>query len=154
MKRRTFLLAPVLLPMVAHAQGAAPLNPQDRADIARIEANLNAIHTLHSRFLQVAPNGATSEGQAWLERPGRMRFQYEPPAPFLLVAGHGLLVFYDSQLKQTSNIPLGQHAARLAAAGQSAPLRRYHGVRASPACPARSRSRSTGPARRRTARSR
>ncbi len=37
-----------------------------------------------------------------------MRFQYDPPAPFLLVGGHGLLVFHDSQLKQTSNIPLGQ----------------------------------------------
>ncbi len=37
-----------------------------------------------------------------------MRFQYDPPAPFLLVAGHGLLVFNDSQLEQTSNIPLGR----------------------------------------------
>ena len=108
MKRRLLLLAPLLLPLVAHAQGAAALTPQDRADIARIEAYLNGVHTLHSRFLQVAPNGAPTEGQAWLQRPGRMRFQYEPPAPFLLVAGHGLLVFYDSQLKQTSNIPLGQ----------------------------------------------
>ena len=37
-----------------------------------------------------------------------MRFQYDPPAPFLLVGGHGLLVFNDSQLRQTSNIPLDQ----------------------------------------------
>ena len=35
-----------------------------------------------------------------------MRFQYDPPAPFLLVGGHGLLVFTDSQLQQTSNLPL------------------------------------------------
>ncbi len=89
-----------------HAQPAA-LTPQDRADIARVEGYLNATRALHSRFLQVAPNGGTSEGQAWLVRPGRLRFQYDPPSPFLLVGGHGLLVFYDSQLKQTSNIPLG-----------------------------------------------
>ena len=44
----------------------------------------------------------------WLERPGRMRFQYDPPAPYLLVAGYGALVFYDAQLGQTTNIPLGQ----------------------------------------------
>ena len=37
-----------------------------------------------------------------------MRFQYDPPAPFLLVAGHGLLVFNDSQLQQTSNLPLSR----------------------------------------------
>ena len=48
-----------------------------------------------------------AEGQAWLQRPGRLRFEYDPPSPFLLVGGNGLLVFHDSQLKQTSNIPLG-----------------------------------------------
>ena len=107
MRRRTLLLAPILLPLAAHAQQAGP-SPQDRADIARVEAYLNAVKTLHARFLQVAPDGNTTEGQAWLQRPGRLRFQYDPPAPFLLVGGHGLLVFHDSQLKQTSNIPLGQ----------------------------------------------
>ena len=35
-----------------------------------------------------------------------MRFQYDPPSPFLLVGGNGLLVFNDKQLNQTSNIPL------------------------------------------------
>ena len=112
MNRRALLLASLSLPFAqarfaAHAQTAA-LSAQDRTDIARVETYLNSIKTLHARFLQVAPDGRTSEGQAWLQRPGRMRFQYDPPAPFLLVGGHGLLVFHDSQLKQTSNIPLGQ----------------------------------------------
>ena len=107
MRRRALLLAPLLLPLAAHAQVPAQ-TAQDRADIARVEVYLNSIKTLHARFLQVAPDGNTSEGQAWLQRPGRMRFQYDPPSPFLLVGGHGLLVFHDSQLQQTSNIPLGQ----------------------------------------------
>jgi outer membrane lipoprotein-sorting protein len=47
-----------------------------------------------------------SEGTAWLERPGRMRFQYDPPAPFLLVAAHGNLVFEDRSIEQVSNLPL------------------------------------------------
>jgi outer membrane lipoprotein-sorting protein len=55
----------------------------------------------------VAPDGSTAGGIAWLERPGRMRFQYDPPSPLLLVAGHGLVVFYDKQLDQTTNIPIG-----------------------------------------------
>ena len=103
MKRRT-LLAALLAPTLAHAQ--VPSTPQDQADIGRAEAYLNTIHTLKARFQQIAPNGSVSGGTAWLQRPGRMRFQYDAPAPFLLVAGHGLLVFNDSQLEQTSNLPL------------------------------------------------
>lgn len=109
MKRRTLVLLP-LLPVLARAAHAAPpaaaLSPRDRADLARIEASLNAIRTLKARFLQVAPNGSVSEGVAWMERPGRMRFEYDPPTPLLLVAGHGLFFFHDSQLNQTTNLPL------------------------------------------------
>lgn len=104
MKRRT-LLALSLLPFAAHAQPLT-LTAQDRADIARIEASLNALRTLKSRFLQIAPDGGTSEGNAWLERPGRMRFEYDPPSPLLLVAGSGGGLFYDKQLKQITNFPL------------------------------------------------
>lgn len=110
MNRRSFLFAPLLLapfarPVLAQVR-AAVLSAQDQADVRRIEAYLNATKALHGKFLQVAPNGAISTGQAWLVRPGRMRFQYDPPAPFLLVANHGVLVFNDSSLNQTSNIPL------------------------------------------------
>ena len=110
MNRRTLLAAPLLLlPLAApRAQPRFQLTPQDQADIARIEAYLNSIHSLKAQFLQVAPNGGISRGTAWLDRPGRMRFQYDPPAPFLLVAGHGLLVFRDNSLDQTSNIPLSR----------------------------------------------
>ncbi len=110
MKRRA-LLSALLLPLVAQAQTQAPapaLSARDQADIARAEASLNAIHTLKARFQQIAPNGAVSNGTVWMQRPGRMRFQYDAPSPFLLVAGYGLLVFHDSQLQQTSNIPLGR----------------------------------------------
>lgn len=115
MQRRTLLLAPFVLMAAMAALMAAPawaqprpaqLTPQDQADVTRVEAYLNATKALTARFLQVAPDGSLSRGQAWLVRPGRMRFQYDPPSPFLLVGGHGLLVFNDKQLNQTSNIPL------------------------------------------------
>ena len=111
MNRRTLLrlalLPPLLAPLAARAQGTAQPTPQDAADLARIEAYLNGIHTLQAHFLQVAPDGAMSQGTAWLERPGRMRFQYDPPAPFLLVAAHGNLTFEDRSIQQISNVPLG-----------------------------------------------
>jgi outer membrane lipoprotein-sorting protein len=115
MKRRILLALALLVPTMsigsisARAQGPAAmaLTSQDRADITRIEAYMNGLRSLKARFLQVAPDGSTTQGTAWLERPGRMRFQYDPPTPLLLVAGHGLVVFNDRQLNQTSNIPLG-----------------------------------------------
>ncbi len=107
MKRRSLLaLAALPLSVPALAQGRA-LSAQDRADIARIEAYLDTLRALRGRFLQIAPNGGTSEGNAWLARPGRMRFEYDPPAPFLLVAGHGVVMFYDKKLQQVSSFPTG-----------------------------------------------
>jgi outer membrane lipoprotein-sorting protein len=110
MYRRTLLSALAIsaaFPLLARAQGTA-LSAQDQADVARVQAYLNTITTLKARFQQIAPDGGLSGGEAWIDRPGRMRFQYDPPAPFLLVGGHGLLVFHDSQLQQTSNIPIGR----------------------------------------------
>lgn len=103
-----FLTVPVLIAAPARAQRLVPLTltPQDRADLARIETYLNGLRTLKARFLQVAPDGATTEGTAWLQRPGRMRFEYDKPSPFLLVAGFGSAVFYDRQLNQTTSVPL------------------------------------------------
>ena len=103
MNRRDLLLlslAPLLLAF-------AP-SPQDQADLSRVQNYLDSLRTLKARFLQVASNGSVAQGTVWLERPGRMRFQYDPPSPLLLVAGHGLVVFHDSSVNQTSNIPIGQ----------------------------------------------
>ena len=112
MQRRhllTFALLPALLPASsAWAQSGFQPNVQERAELGRIQNYLDSLRTLKARFLQVSSNGTTARGVAWIERPGRMRFQYDPPTPYLLVAGHGLLVFHDSELNQTSNIPLGR----------------------------------------------
>ena len=109
MLRRALLTALLLLaPAAVRAQGSFTPTAADRADLTRIEAYLNGLTSLKAQFLQVAPDGAITQGDAWLARPGRMRFQYDPPAPFLLVAAHGELVFQDSSIKQTSRIPLSR----------------------------------------------
>lgn len=110
MKRRALLLCFALaLPMAAHAQvHAAVLSDADQATLTKVGQYLNALRSLKGRFLQVGPDGKTTQGTVWLERPGRMRFQYDKPSPLLLVAGHGTVIFHDSQLEQTTNIPVGQ----------------------------------------------
>jgi outer membrane lipoprotein-sorting protein len=108
--RRTALLCGLSLAgfRVMTGVGAAQTAGQDQADLARIEAYLNSVRSLKARFVQTAADGSSSSGIALLQRPGKMRFQYDPPTPFLLVANHGFLTFVDSQLAQTSHIPLSR----------------------------------------------
>lgn len=111
MRRRDVLAALALTPLgvsLAMPAGAVPPAPQDQADLDRLVEYLNSIHTLRARFEQVAPDGTTSRGTVWLERPGRIRFQYDPPTPLLLIAGHGEVYFRDFQLNQTSRIALSR----------------------------------------------
>jgi outer membrane lipoprotein-sorting protein len=108
--RRSLLLAGISVVglRALSLNAAAQTSPQDRADLARIEVYLNGIHSLRARFAQTAPDGNVTAGVALMQRPGKMRFQYDPPSPFLLVANYGILFFHDSQLDQTTNIPLSR----------------------------------------------
>ncbi len=111
-RRRLILAATALLPLPALAQQrggppAAQLTDRDRADLARVEAYLNSLRTLKARFLQIAYNGRTAEGTAWIWRPGRMRFEYDPPEPLLLIAWQGQFLMYDRELRQPTTVPVG-----------------------------------------------
>jgi outer membrane lipoprotein-sorting protein len=83
----------------------------DKADIERAEAYINSISTLQARFLQIAPNGAQSEGVAYLSRPGKLRLDYDPPVPIQIYGSEDLLIYYDSKLKQVSYLPIGSTPA-------------------------------------------
>ncbi len=107
MFRRLLLSVGLALAAGEHAAFAAPLSAADQALIGQVQNYLNAQTGLTANFLQVAADGSTRTGKAWLQRPGKMRFQYDPPDPQLLVAGFGLLVYRDPDLDQTTNIPLG-----------------------------------------------
>lgn len=96
---------------------AAELSFRDRQDIRRIEAYLNGIRTLSADFIQVAPDGSISRGRFYLKRPGRLRFEYEPPAPVLVVADGTYVNYFDVELGQLSQIgvystPLGAVVAK------------------------------------------
>ncbi len=110
--KRFLLLAVLLAAMPAGAALADPhaavLSDSDQAVLSQVQAYLNGLRTLKARFLQIAQDGKTNAGTAWLERPGRMRFEYDKPSPLLLVAGHGTVIFRDNQLDQTTSIPMTQ----------------------------------------------
>lgn len=85
---------------------AAPLTEQDKADIARVEAYLNGFRSLESKFVQIAHDGGMAEGTVYMERPNRIRVDYAPPVPVLMVGSGSWITFYDKELKQSNRVPL------------------------------------------------
>ncbi len=101
------LLAALLAaPANATAEQQAILSSDQKSAVDRAEAYLGALDTVQSRFVQVSSNGAYAEGTVFVERPGKLRFEYDPPHPALLVSNGLTLLYYDRELKQTSYLPL------------------------------------------------
>lgn len=105
----------LLAAQAAPAQTARPvrLSAQDKADITRIADYLNGVTTLEARFLQATSTGEFSEGKLAIHRPGRLRIEYDPPVPVLIVANRGWLIYYDKQLEQVSHVRLESTPAGL-----------------------------------------
>lgn len=108
-KAIALLVAGLLL--VASPATAQIFSPEQIAQINRIQTYLNGLTTLESRFVQVDPGGAFAEGSLFISRPGRMRFEYDPPTPLLLVADGNWFIYVDKDLEEVSHIPLGRTPA-------------------------------------------
>ncbi len=91
---------------VAVAAEPVALSPDQSAAVRRAVRYLNDISTLKARFIQISSNGAYAEGDVIIQRPGRMRFEYDPPHPVLIIANGLSLLFYDREIKQASFLPL------------------------------------------------
>lgn len=100
-------------PALAATAPRTPLSAEDSADVARVEEYLNGIRTLTARFMQIADNGATAEGKLYLARPGRLRLEYDPPVPILMVANGSFLIHYDKDLKAVTHLPIDSTPAGL-----------------------------------------
>jgi|JI10StandDraft_1071094.scaffolds.fasta_scaffold75297_4 outer membrane lipoprotein-sorting protein len=101
------LVAGATFPWTAFAQAtAARLTAEQQAEVARVESYLTGVRTLQARFVQVASNGAYAEGTFYLSRPGKLRFQYDPPTPLLIISDGTVVYSYDTGLKQTTQIPV------------------------------------------------
>ena len=104
--RRTALRLSIGGLVLAAAPAWAALDSEESKAVEKAQRYLNGISTLQSRFVQISSNGAYAEGEVFIRRPGRMRFEYDPPHPVLLIADGVNLLYYDKQLKQASFIPL------------------------------------------------
>lgn len=82
------------------------LSEQDRKDVARIQDYLNGISTVRAGFVQEAPDGSVAQGKIYLSRPGKLRVEYDPPVPILMIATGIWLIYYDGELEQATYLPL------------------------------------------------
>src|SRR5713226_5155075 len=98
----------LLVPAIAAIAAPTPavLTPQHTLELQRIAAYLNGIRTMTARFQQIANNRAVSTGKVWVARPGRMRFEYDPPNPITLIADSTYVYSWDKELKQASKFEL------------------------------------------------
>ncbi|SFZ85221.1 Outer membrane lipoprotein-sorting protein [Devosia enhydra] len=96
MKRRdllAFAAAFTLLPATAMAQPSIPLAAEDVGTINDISAHNSAIRTMAGRFLQIDTRGDRIEGTFFIERPGKVRFRYNPPSREEIISvGRGFYV--------------------------------------------------------------
>jgi outer membrane lipoprotein-sorting protein len=115
LQRCPALAAALILLFAAAVAHAAPvpaqLTQQDTLELQRIAAYLNNLRTMTARFQQTANNGGVSTGHLWVARPGRMRFEYDPPTPITLLADSASVYYWDKQLNQTSKYELRQTPA-------------------------------------------
>lgn len=92
--------------MVCLAVGSPRAQSVDPSEVAQLETYLNSVRTLKASFVQTSSNGGVAEGTLYLERPGNMRIDYNPPTPLQIFADGVWLTYVDRELKEVNRLPL------------------------------------------------
>jgi len=91
------------------AQGQA--QGQAQADVAQVEQYFNSVRTMQARFVQTNPDGSTVQGTLSISRPGKMRFEYDPPSKLKVVADGLQVTMWDPATRDFGQWPIGWTAA-------------------------------------------
>ena len=108
--RRLILAAAMVLAVPALAV-AAPHRPaqwsaEQAADLNKISDALNAIHTMRGGFTQIDPQGKVEQGKFYILKPGKIRFDYDPPNPTLVISDGLSIAVYNTKLNTANRYPL------------------------------------------------
>ncbi|NGM44133.1 outer membrane lipoprotein carrier protein LolA [Rhodobacter sp. SGA-6-6] len=104
MNRRTLFLAPALLTPAALLAFSAPVLAE-KLSLGTLSKYLNGLTTVEADFTQVNSDGSVSTGRIFIKRPGRVRFEYNPPDKALVLAGGQQVAIFDGK----SNVPPEQY---------------------------------------------
>lgn len=103
---RTIVLALTFLTFL----GALPVAAMaEKLSLNAISQYLNGLQTAQGEFTQINDDGTISTGTILIKRPGRMRFEYNPPDNTVVVAGGSAVVILDEKSNQPpETYPLNQ----------------------------------------------
>ena len=90
---------------------ALPAQAQGQVGVPEIEKYLNSLRTMQARFVQTNPNGSIIQGTFYVRRPGRLRFEYDPPSQLKIVADGFQVTMWDPTTKDFGQWPIGWTAA-------------------------------------------
>ena len=101
------------------AEAAAPpatasiaFNATQRAQVDKVSTYLSGVQQLRGNFVQIGPDGSRVKGDFYIQKPGRVRFEYEPPSPIEIVADGQSVVVRDRKLATQDLYPLSQTPLR------------------------------------------
>jgi outer membrane lipoprotein-sorting protein len=79
------------------ALGLSGVPARAQVPLARLSTYFNGIRTLEADFVQLNDDGTRSSGTLYMRRPGRARFEYDPPEKSLVMAGGGQVAIFDGR---------------------------------------------------------
>ncbi len=97
MKHLRMFLAPALVVALAAPASAEKLS------LGSLSKYLNGLRTASGAFTQINQDGTISTGTIYIKRPGRIRFEYNPPEKTLVVAGGGNVAIFDDKTNQEAD---------------------------------------------------
>jgi outer membrane lipoprotein-sorting protein len=91
---------------------ATAFDDKQRALLNRISLYLSSIQTMVGNFVQIGPDGGRTEGTFYLQKPGRIRFEYNPPSPIDIISDGSSVVVRDRKLATQDLYPLSETPLR------------------------------------------
>jgi outer membrane lipoprotein-sorting protein len=98
--------------LLGRSGAASALNPEQKAIIDRVNNYLSNMQVLSGKFVQVGPDGGRTQGDFFISKPGRVRFEYDDPSPIELIADGQSVVVRDRRLATQDIYPLSQTPLR------------------------------------------
>ena len=95
-------------PLDLTARRAVPDQIDGPGSISKANAYFNGAGTMVGDFVQVGPDGRKSEGKFYVQRPGRLRFEYAQPATMEIIADGTSVVIRDRKLATQDTYFLSQ----------------------------------------------
>jgi outer membrane lipoprotein-sorting protein len=99
-------------PTVAVTKSGIELDARQVAALERVTKFFNSTATLVGKFHQIGPDGSKTDGMFYMQRPGRVRFQYEEPSPIELIADGSSIAVRNRTLATQDIYPLSQTPLR------------------------------------------